>query len=345
VAGASLIVSGHLVIRAHQSVVQTQVARLAAAVNQVAQTPTPLQQTGATLANDLAAPLLGLGILAALAGAPMSGATLLNARFGEDVQWLAPLTVNHFLHLACQERIWIKTGAALQQLPKVDALVLTQAPTHWSTATIQALRARGIKAIYGLSPTPLPPTAETAGAPDLDALFIEDDPAAQGQLLAGLRRRHPHLGLVGDQQTDAALWSAGALTLAFGAFPTPALTPAAVQMDGELQKLCRLLDLARSLETNLTTSFGLTLLAGFVSLAGALSPGGGLALSIGAEHLALLAGLYNAIHPIVVPTDGLYPVATVPVGRRQRRPAPTATRAAPGLSLLFSRPTLAPTVP
>lgn len=336
VAGASLILTGKLYVRASQSAVQTQVARLAAAVNRAAQTPTTLQQTSVSLANELATPLLGLGALVALAGSPMSAATLMNARFGEGVHWLAPLTVIHFLHLACQERIWIKEGAALEQLSKVDALVLTQAHTHWSVAAIQALRTRGIKAIYGLSPTPLPLSGDTADAFDLDALFIEHEPATQGQWLAELRRRHPHLGIVGDQNTDAALWPYADLTLAFGAFPAPALTTASVQIDGDLHKLCRLIDLGRSLEANLTTSLGLTLFAGFVSLAGALLPGGGIALSVGVEHLVLLAGLYNAIHPVIVPTDGLY--TTV----RPRWPQPKSSApTAPRLAALFSPPTLA----
>lgn len=347
VVSASLIISGKVAVRAEQTAIQTEVARLAAAVTRAAQTPTPAARAGAILSNDLATPFLALGMLATLAFGPMSGATLLNAHFGEGIQSLAPLTVPHFLHLACQEQIWIKEGEVLEQLPQVDALVLAQESTHWSTEAIEALRARGIHFIYGVSPTPFPSPQNEADAIGLDAIFVNSDPAAQCRLLQELRRRHPYLGVVGDRTTDAALWPYAYLAIAFGPFSTPALATAAVHTDGDLQKLCRLVDLGRSFETNLTTSFGLTLIPGFVALAGAVLPGGGFGLSIIAEHLGLLAGLYNASHPVVIPTDGLYTLTRPAGDRQQPPPAPVATTgpAAPPLAALFVPRALTSTAP
>ena len=311
VSGASLVLAGKVHVRVQRNTLQTSAACLAEAVKQAAQAPTAVQTYGTTLANQLAPPLLGLSALATLALGPMSGATLLKAQFGGDICHLAPLTIPQFIHQACQAKIWIKEGYVLEQLYQMDALIfaleITQQPE--ARGVIRELRARGLRKIYAVTQEQLCVTMEMANALGLDAIFVKPNLSEQVKLLDALRDQHQCLCYVGNSATDPTIWQYVQLSITCCHSPPISTSTAAIQLNGSLQKLCRLIDLARSFEANLTTSFALTLLPGFIALAGTLAPSMGFGLAILAENLGLLAAMYNAMHPVIIPTDDLYDAA------------------------------------
>lgn len=72
-----------------------------------------------------------------------------------------------------------------------------------------------------------------------------------------------------------------------------------ILIDGHLNALCDLFDLAREFETNLKTTFPVAIAPCFVTVGGALFLHFGLVVAFVLSEIGLLAGIANAVWPLI----------------------------------------------
>jgi len=240
--------------------------------------PLQMKPPPPTHADEMTAPLVGLGALATLLAGPLTGAVVLSAQFGDNLETLLQLGQHQFLLLARSQKIWIRDIHVLEQLSQLDAVLLSADLLEWPQISrlLDGLRQRGVAAFYTLADIQ-PDRAQQLG---IDLL-----PASQAGLpacLDALRARHTCLSFVGPGAAEWPIWPFVDLSVVCGC-PLNPMLPASIQIDDDPTKLCLLLDLGRDYAQTRRHIWRTTLLPGWVALASTLFPSPGIAFSIVAK--------------------------------------------------------------
>jgi len=126
---ATVVLAGRVHVRVDKAGTETVAARIDEILNRTESYQLALQSRGIKLANDSAAPTLGLSAVALLARGPESALAMLNSAFGVSVRVSAPITMLNLFNIASSEDILLKDGRSLELLSGVDTVVFDKTGT------------------------------------------------------------------------------------------------------------------------------------------------------------------------------------------------------------------------
>ncbi len=172
-------------------------------------------------------------------------------------------------------------------------------PTIRSEAeeSIEALRRRKLKLAI-ISGDHERPTQKLARQLGIDEYFAEVLPQDKAQLIAHLQAQGRSVCFIGDGINDAiALKTTNVGISIRGASTAATDTAAIILMDGSLQKLVTLFDLAEQLDRNLTTSTVMTVIPGVVCVGGIFFFHFGFLSALAIFYAGLGISIANAVWP------------------------------------------------
>jgi heavy metal translocating P-type ATPase len=127
---STVVLSGKIQVRVERSGSDTTAAKIAQILNRTSEIKLAVETRGEAMADQTAAPMLGVGTVALLAGMPVTQVlALLNTNFGFNIRILAPIAMLNYLNLASREGILVKDGRALELLQEVDTVVFDKTGT------------------------------------------------------------------------------------------------------------------------------------------------------------------------------------------------------------------------
>ncbi len=133
---------------------------------------------------------------------------------------------------------------------------------------INYLKGKGIS-LYIISGDHEQPTRQLAQELGIEHYFAETLPEQKADLIAGLRANGKFVGFVGDGINDAiALKQANVSISLRGASTAATDTAQIILMDGQLNKLKPLFEIAQAFESNMRTNYWLTIAPGVICLGG-----------------------------------------------------------------------------
>jgi Cu2+-exporting ATPase len=164
---------------------------------------------------------------------------------------------------------------------------------------INYLKEKGIS-LYIISGDHEQPTRQLAGELGIEHYFAETLPEQKADLIAELRANGKFVCFVGDGINDAiALKQANVSISLRGASTAATDTAQIILMDGNLNKLKPLFEIAQAFESNMRTNYWLTIVPGVICLGGLfflhISVVGGMAT----YYAGKVAGLGNTMLPLV----------------------------------------------
>ncbi len=144
------------------------------------------------------------------------------------------------------------------------------------------------------------PTRQLAEALDIRHYFAETLPENKAALVEQLRQEGKFVGFVGDGINDAiALRTANVSISLRGASTAATDTAQIILMDGTLTNLNLLFDIASDFELNMDNNLKTSVIPGIICLGGVFFLNFGLFTGMIIYNLSLLAGLINAMIPLL----------------------------------------------
>lgn len=163
---------------------------------------------------------------------------------------------------------------------------------------IHGLRERGIKAMYIISGDHETPTKKLADELGIDQYFAETLPENKADLIEQLQNQGKTVCYVGDGINDAIALKKAAVSVSLrGASTVATDTAQAILMDGSLNKLCNLFDIAQSFDKNMRQTFMMVLAPHLICLGGVLFLHFGVVHAIVLSQFGLAVGVGNALRP------------------------------------------------
>ena len=138
--GATLVLSGRILIRVDRTGSETVAARIATLLNQTAEQKSTVELRGEVLAERSAAPMLGLAAITLPFLGGRSALAVLGCTPGYSLRVTGPISVLNFLHLASRNGILVKDGRAFERLSEIDTVVFDKT----GTLTDEQLQIAGI---------------------------------------------------------------------------------------------------------------------------------------------------------------------------------------------------------
>lgn len=168
-------------------------------------------------------------------------------------------------------------------------------------SVIKRLKQRGMT-VYIISGDHQKPTQHLADELGIAHYFAETLPENKAKLIEKLQQAGKKVGFVGDGINDAvALKKANVAISLCGASTIATDTAQIILMDGNLNKLVGVFDLANNLETNMKVNFMTSISPAIFSIGGVYL----LSISLGGafmfNYFCLMAGLGNAMWPVLMP--------------------------------------------
>ncbi|MEZ4727515.1 MAG: hypothetical protein R3E79_10315 [Caldilineaceae bacterium] len=280
------------------------------------QTMTATQQAAAierqAVADRMALPLLSMGLLTTLLWGPLAGLGVLAAQLGSDAPTLTALGVLHLLEKAAHQAILIHDSRVLEQLQRVNTLVLssTLAQRPEAQAVLTALRHEYGLTLIVLSDRQCKLPKQVGLRLGVARTYMTQDAAAQATLIQELQREGSVCLLV-DHLQEMPMPCAATVTIyqhsdARRPVALAADTTQAILLDGTLQRLPALFTLAnefRDLTHDLTRK---TTIPGVLSIAGATLGGAGLLSTVLFNQAGFWLGLYASERVQPLPSMPLY---------------------------------------
>lgn len=287
------------------------------------QTMAASQQTAAIesqeTADRMALSLLSIGLLTTLFWGPVAGLGVLAARPGYDAPTLTALGVLHLLEKAAHQEILIQDARVLEQLQRVDTLVLssTVAQRPEAQAVLTALRHDHGLTLIVLSDEQHKLPKRVGLRLGVAQTYVTQDAATQATLIQDLQRERS-VCLIADHLQEMPMPCAATVTIYQHGDDNQPVTLAAdtaqtILLDGTLQRLPMLFTLAnefRDLTHDLTRK---TTIPGALSIAGATLGGAGLLPTVLFNQAGFWLGLHASERVQSPPLRSLPP-------QRQQRP-------------------------
>lgn len=303
---SALVVAGRVVIQAEKIGAQSAIAQMVQLLDAAAET-LPDQLPGSTGAASMAAPVLGLGALAALLLDPVSALALMNSRLGYDVEKVAPLAWLTFLQQTAKAGILIKSPDVLPLLQQIDTIILNCPASAQADIclVIRNLRRHKINYVYVVAQEQLlPRRLAQLGADDT---FVMDSTHELAAKITQLQNTGRSVCYVGDGIEDSAAMRQATLGIAMYSVTTPAgissdtaLADNQAQIifiDSNLNCLPHLLHQARTFEEQLHTTFQLTYTPGLINLVSVLALQSGVLTSILLNNTGFMLALGQVSFP------------------------------------------------
>ena len=166
-------------------------------------------------------------------------------------------------------------------------------------AIIHGLRERGMS-LYIISGDHEKPTRTLAQTLGIDHYFAETLPENKADLVDQLRQEGKFVCFVGDGINDSiALKKANISVSLSGASTAATDTAHIILMDGTLEKLDRLFDIAADFESNMAMNFLTSVIPGIICVGGVYFLHFGLVSGLVLYNVSLTAGMVNAMSPIL----------------------------------------------
>lgn len=260
VLAATVVRSGRIVVRVELTGAATVVASLAEILNRTTDYTSALERKGEVIAERSVAPTLTLAALAqAWLGSEASISVLSVYPDETALRMLGPISVLNYARHAAEQRILIKDGQVLAALPAIDTVVFDGAAilkekipgvaSGEAALLVKELQARGL-AVYILSADPHEETERLALQLGADQVVAAARPKQRAERIRAWREEGKRVCLVGDGPSDSIAMRAAdvsvSLTGAIAADPARV-----VLLDGNLERLPLLFDLAQDLAVNL----------------------------------------------------------------------------------------------
>jgi Cu2+-exporting ATPase len=164
---------------------------------------------------------------------------------------------------------------------------------------INYLKEKGIS-LYIISGDHKQPTRQLAGELGIEHYFAETLPEQKADLIAGLRANGKFVCFVGDGINDAiALKQANVSISLRGASTAATDTAQIILMDGQLNKLKPLFEIAHAFESNMRTNYWLAIAPGVTCLGGLFFFHLGVVGGIATYYTGKVVGLGNTMLPLL----------------------------------------------
>jgi cation transport ATPase len=233
---------------------------------QMAEILTRANSPNEKLTQQLALPLLCLGSMASFVLEPMGVLGIMATRLGYDR--VAPLGRATYLERTLQHGILIRDGRALQWLSQIESVVIQYDVAKEASSTISLLREQHVKSIY-----PFESTQELQKV--LDSLQIEGKSVCY----------------IGYEVPDA-MQSVAKVCISVGCISDITSDSAQiVLLDGTLNQLCTLFELAKSYDATYKKSFMMSGLPAILALSAPFLFHTGLITTIVLNQIGLLIGV------------------------------------------------------
>lgn len=164
---------------------------------------------------------------------------------------------------------------------------------------IQGLRTRGIKATYIISGDHETPTRKLAGELGIDHYFAETLPQNKAELIEQLQSEGKKICYVGDGINDAIALTKADVSLSLRGASTIAQDAAQIiLLNGGLNDLCYLFDIAKEYEVNMRNNFWAVIGPCILCVGGVYLANFGLITTIFLKQFGLFTGIASALTPL-----------------------------------------------
>ncbi|MCB9542912.1 MAG: heavy metal translocating P-type ATPase [Myxococcales bacterium] len=129
VMASTLVTAGRIWIEVSRTGRDTNVARIAKTLIEIAHAKTEVQLKGEQIADRIALPTLAIAGAALVgSGLPMA-IVMLNSSFGNRIRVLSPISTLNYLTIAARRGVLVKSGAALERIQEVDTVLFDKTGT------------------------------------------------------------------------------------------------------------------------------------------------------------------------------------------------------------------------
>ncbi|MEK8020613.1 MAG: heavy metal translocating P-type ATPase [Candidatus Parabeggiatoa sp.] len=126
---STMLVAGKILVKVEQAGEETTISKIAQMLRHTTDFKSKAQLKGETWADQMAIPLLSIGLVTVPFVGLYGTAAILNSSPGNRIRILAPLETLSHLNLASRQGILIKDGRALEVLMKVDTILFDKTGT------------------------------------------------------------------------------------------------------------------------------------------------------------------------------------------------------------------------
>jgi heavy metal translocating P-type ATPase len=126
---STMLVAGKIFVKVEQAGEDTTISKIAHILRHTTDFKSKTQLKGESWADQMAIPLLGIGLVTVPFVNIYSIAAILNSSPGNRIRILAPLETLYHINLASRQGILIKDGRALEMLMKVDTILFDKTGT------------------------------------------------------------------------------------------------------------------------------------------------------------------------------------------------------------------------
>jgi len=222
-------------------------------------------------------------------------------RFMEVLNMAIPDTIKQQQQRSHQEGYTLVMVAVNDHL--IGAIELLPTLRKEANAIISLLKKRPqIKATYIISGDNETPTKKLAEELGVDHYYAEVLPEKKAELIGQLQQEGHFICYIGDGINDAIALKKSQVSISLrGASTIATDTAQIVLMDGGLNHLDSLFDLANQFKSSMNRSFALLLTPAVISVSGAFLLGFGITQAIALNIVGLFLGIGNAMIPIKLP--------------------------------------------
>jgi heavy metal translocating P-type ATPase len=239
---------------------------------------------------------LGYGIIVKVAGKTIH---LGSTRFMEVENILIPPRLKEQQKHSLEEGYSLVMVAIDKHLAGAIELLPTVRPE--AKAVIKHLKQRqNIKNTYIISGDHEIPTKKLAKALGIDHYFAETLPEDKADIIEQLQQKGHCICYIGDGINDSIAMKKSQVSVSLGGASTIAIdTAQIVLMDGGLNHLDLLFDLANHFNANMNTTFAIILIPAVISVGGAFLLGFGLIQTVLLNMTAIILAIGNAMTPLL----------------------------------------------
>ncbi|MEN8218890.1 MAG: heavy metal translocating P-type ATPase [Pseudomonadota bacterium] len=239
---------------------------------------------------------LGYGITVNVAGKTVH---LGSERFMEVEKILIPPAFREQQKLSHEEGYSLVMVAIDKHLAGAIELLPTVRPE--AKAVINRLKQRqNIKATYIISGDHDIPTQKLAKTLGIDHYFAETLPEDKAAIIEQLQQEGHFICYIGDGINDSIAMKKSQVSVSLGGASTIAIdTAQIILMDGGLNHLDLLFELANNFNANMNTTFAIILVPAVISVSGAFLFGFGLTQTVILNMTGLILAIANAMTPLL----------------------------------------------
>lgn len=296
---ASLLLAGRIVIRTQQVDVES-VAGQIVQISQYGATAIPESASSMAVREQMAPYILGLGALAAVWLNPISAAALMQDSLSYESEALTPMLQSSFLTVAAQYGVLMRSMSAIATLSQIDTLVFNQATLQQPglAALIAGIRQHHEYTIYLFTSSQQPVMHQGQLQIDSDHLFPVSSLAEESAQMQQWRSKGKRICYIGDGVSDHEVIEQAEIAISLHGLTDLADNRAAIiLLDGSLQRLPYLLQLAQEFATQQNRTLLINYVAGLCGLASVLLFNAGVVTVLLLNGAGVVAGFANALLP------------------------------------------------